>query len=388
MADEQNTTAVVDQPAQGVDPIGGEPYITADQAAEQDHPEETVEGAEQVTEGADSANDEAIAKLAEEEGLDLNDPSQRDMAERMYKREAKSREQAADTGEEQDVLTPFEKSLIEKGDEIEAESQQQTFQQQQERPQQQADPLSGFPQIRDRGLKWQGWEDAYADELAALGKIGQDMEANRKPDLRDLMEIRAAQTRRSMLEQMPYLDRFFQQRIGQALEPLMPQINQMSEIRITENARNAAIADLSSTPGFEIIRELQKPTDDKLLKFTDPDTGETSMFPNTPLNKVLVRNPEILKIHVPHKDPEISRRLTMTAAYKMAVKTYRAGVVKPTTAQALVQTGVKVAEKRAADRTRQALNAGSGATTRGGNSQNGDPFAGIQPSKFGSLFNK
>src|SRR5262249_23386246 len=151
---------------------------------------EQVEGADSTTE--DPEAEAALQALAEEEGYDLNDPSQRGFVEKMLARDKRRASQES----EEEALTDFEKEVFGQTEEPEqTEHPQQQVRQEQRQPQQQANSSSFISQIRDRGTKWNAdtWrEDSLKDELQALGRIGDDIDAKRNPDYRDLLEIRDA----------------------------------------------------------------------------------------------------------------------------------------------------------------------------------------------------
>jgi len=190
------------------------------------------------------------------------------------------------------------------------------------------------------------------------------------------------------MEILPLLSSIVQNQMGQQFQSqfgdVMPAINETVALARSNRARDAAVSDLE-TGGFKGLRDLMKPGQG-VIKFKDPDTGHIGEFPNTPLNAILARHPEILSIKRDHKDPETALRLTMTAIYRQAMRIHQGQSVKPENAQRLLKAGQAIEQKRQQDRTRQTLNAGPGATSRGGSK--GDDFLANQigGSKVSKLF--
>ena len=91
-------------------------------------------------------------------------------------------------------------------------------------------------------------------------------------------------------------------------------------------------------------------------------------FPNTPLNRLLVKHPEIMQITATHTDPKKAERSSFIARYKLAYQMFKQskGGVAADTAKALVEAGRTAKDREAADRTRQGINAGSGTSGLGG----------------------
>lgn len=389
--------AVEAQPVAETAPAGttvDEALPAGDQSTEESQADATATDGEQQTDGADALDESIISQLAEEEELDLNDPSQRSLAERMARREMKLRQQAETDGQtgEEDLLTDFERSLGETEEEQTGNERTRTEEARypaEETRREATSPSGQWPVIRDRGEQWKSWDDGYNAELQELGRIGQDIEAGRKPDLRNLSEIRAAQNRRVLVEQLPFLVQLMKQQIGESFKTqfgeIMPSLQEFSTASLTKRATEAALSDLESTKEFKGIRELTKP-EQGTVKFRDPETGETQEFANTPLNRILARHPEILSIKRDHKDPSVAMRLTMTAIYRQAARIAQSQSVKPENAKRLFEAGKRTEQKKQQDRARQTLNAGPGATSRGGSNRDDFLASQIQGSKFHQLF--
>lgn len=375
------------QPTGDTDAPEGDEAVTSDGDqgdVTEDGDEEQTHGSAETTE--DGLDEEALQALADEEKLDLNDASQKSLAERLLRRELKLR---AESSTEDDTLTEFEKHVYGRDGEPEDGQQQQQQQERQNgnQPQQQQQPqMSGnWPVINDRGKDWKTWDDAHMAELEELGKIGADAEAGKKPDMRGLNEIRTAQNRRQLIENLPHLNavmnHIVEQALQRALGPILPQVSELSNRNIRDQAREYAVGDLEKRPEFKGVRALMKPGEGTVT-FKAPDTGETMEVDNTPMNRILAANPEILRIHVPHKDPAISMRLTMTAMFKQALKISRGS--SPKANAAMLKTAETIARKKQGDRTRQGLNA-NGAQRRGGSVPS--RVINTEPSEFAKLFN-
>lgn len=385
-AAEQNTTETPDPQVTSTPPAGEQ------ETQVQDTGDSGTESVQDTGDAGEANIDESfLTNLASDEGLNLEDPADRAMAERMAKRELKLRE-AATEGTQEEVLTEFERSLLEPDEQTELpDRQRQTERPKTEDRQQRDQNGNNWNLIQDRGRDWKDWGDGYKAELEELSRIGQDIEAGRQPDLRNITEIRTAQNRRVIMEALPIIQQIVAAQMGQQFQAqfgdAMPAINEVTTAARVNRAKQSAIADLASTKEFKDIRTMTKPGQGEIT-FIDPQTRSEEKFSDTPLNRVLVKNPGLLRIKVDHKDPETAMRLTMTEIYRQAARMIQHQSVQPNNAQQLLKAGKAMEQKKQQDRTRQTLNAGSGATSRGGSK--GDDFLASQigGSKFSKLFNK
>lgn len=365
-------------PVEGQEALGGEETPIGDEGAE---------GADLTT--TPELNGDDLKTLADEEGLNLEDPGDKAMAERILRREMK---RASAAGNDEAILTDFEKSIY--GQEEESAQGQQPQQRQNQQPQQQQ-PQQQQPQqqmslpeiwakMDDRGKDWKGWPDAHKAELEELGRISTDLEAGRQPDFRGLTEIRQAQGRRMMLDQAPALLRTTHEMvrgmIQEALGPLLPQVNELSQQNASIQAREAALGDLEKTTEFKGIRGLTKPGQG-VVKFRDPESGEEIEVDNTPLNRILIRHTEILKIQSSHKDPRVALRLTQTARLKAAMRIHKGQ--SPESTRQLLDTATRITEKQRSERPRQGFN--GGANGNRGNSGPA-PVVDTSPTNWQGLF--
>lgn len=387
------TTAELD-PAPSTTPEVVAPASDAP-AVESDEPAQSEVEAEQ--EAQPEENLELLEEVAKAEDLDLKDPSQRAFAEKLAAREQKIRDlQAQQSGQgepEEYALTEFEKEAL--GAE---EQPQSTAAAEQAAPAGQQNN-AGPVRYGDIGDSWKGPDDAYNAEAQAWSDIQKDVEAGKPPDMRRLHDIKLAQFVRmadSILiphlgQRIPVIvqqgvEKLLQERLGN----IMPKLEESLAERQFAAAKEASLTDLEKVKGFEKVRDLYKVGEGK-VKFRDPATGQEAEFPNTPLNRIIAKNPDILNIQVPHKDPAIAQRLTTTARLRAAMRYHNAQRIAPAAAKNIMAAGAQAARKTAADRTRQGLNAGSGApTSNGGTKPAGliDDLQNIpgQGKSFGSLF--
>lgn len=373
-----------------VSPATSSPAVESDEPAQ---PEVEVAQDEQP-----EGNQELLAEVAKAEGLDLNDPGQRAFAEKLAAREQKIRDlEAEKTGlgaPDEYALTEFERDALG----AEAEPQAQTAPPEQAAPAGQQ-PNAGPPRYGDIGDNWKGWNDAYNAEAQAWTDISKAVEAGQTPNMDNLNAIKHAQFVRMadniliphIGARIPVLvrqeaEKLIQERFGE----VMPQIMESIQERRFTAAKESALTDLEKMKGFEKVRDLYKSGEGK-VKFRDPHSGQEEDFPNTPLNRIISKNPDILNIQVTHKDPAIAQRLTITARLRAAMRYHNAQRIAPAAAKNIMAAGAKAATKAAADRTRQGLNAGSGA----GTSSNGAKATGLldelqnipgQGIPFGSMF--
>jgi len=363
---------------------------TGNQPTQEDGQEANEEpiGDTQAIEGELDAT--ALDELASEEKLDLNDPTQRAMAERLLYREMKFKA-AAETSVEEEAFSEFEREVY--GEEEPSQEQYQQDQREhprQEQQRQQVQPqevkMHGrWPVMQDVGQRWQQWSDAHQAEMEELGRIGEDIDKGRKPDFTNLSQIRDAQFRRYMIENLPYLHNIMVNTtkglITESMGPILPQVNAMAAQRDQTQAKELALGDLERMSEYKGVRNLMKPGEGTIT-FKDPETGQTAEFDNTPMNRILIKNPEILRIQVPHKDPRVALRLTMTARYRAAMRIHRGA--SPSNTKSLLSTAVAITKKSEADRSRQRMNAG-GVSNRGGNTTT--PVVDTAPTEWARLFN-
>lgn len=240
----------------------------------------------------------------------------------------------------------------------------------------------------DVGKDWQSEADAFG----ALNEAW--TEAAEKGDFRKVNAVDAAIfTRRFDAVGLPrvvavvseMLDRFAKQHLGDVI----PAVRQNIEQTRRSNATEFAYQQLEKTPGFENVRDLTKEEDGQ------PVVINGQKFKNTPLNRILAANPDILDIRREHPDPEVADRLTYLARLRMVHRIYGSEQIQREKAGKLVKKGEQIAETAARkDRIRQGLNGGRGASSslssKRGAPSNGNEFIASladpdEPRSFASL---
>lgn len=92
-------------------------------------------------------------------------------------------------------------------------------------------------------------------------------------------------------------------------------------------------------------------------------------FANTPYNRLVIKNPWLLKVNESDQNPRVAERKTLYTRWKLAAEIAKRETqpeVDPKKAKELVDAGREMQARESKDRTRQTLNAGRGATTAGG----------------------
>lgn len=159
----------------------------------------------------------------------------------------------------------------------------------------------------------------------------------------------------------------------------LPTLQQQAAEQQANEMLEFAVSELE-TRGVAGIRSMFVPIDDTAIE------ADGRKWANTPMNQALAKYPFLRQINVQHPDPTTARKLTLIARYEAAASmmppTPAAGPpaapvasapAAPTgipadQAQALIQAGRALVEREQADRVRQGLNAGSGATSAAGGS--------------------
>lgn len=279
------------------------------------------------------------------------------------------------------AITEFERSLAQPEPAAEtppAQPVQQPVAQQQPGQQQQVE----LPQH----LRWQSpvdmvtaEEQAWADYVNPEASPQQKFEAARRLD--EIRDRRAAMTVQGYLQSINLeamieakAQSFFQQQFGDVI----PAVRQTAAERAAQANHDFAIAELVKA-GVEGAADLMKPIN------SEPIVFDGQVYENHPYNAVALRFPSIQNIRVTHDragkpyPPEVADRLTRIERYRTAAELWKViqsqneappaagatGTQAPPAAavQQAFQAGVQSTARAAADRARQGLNAGSGATT-------------------------
>lgn len=319
--------------------------------------------------------DDLIQNFATETGLDPNDPNQRKTLKRLADKELFIRKLQADnevlkgtgngktadaTGPE--LLTDFEKELVADTTaataKTDATDTTTTGKTDPKGPQ-----ATEAPRYGDLGDEWKTPEDS----LTALNKA---WESN---DLKTVHEIEVARMRRNFdaaiaPSLIAYVNKLLETRfkgfVEKDLGDVVPEVRATAEQKRVTASRDFAIDQLRKA-GANDIDKLFDTEDGPPIKFGDQE------FPNTPLNRILARHPEIMQVQGTHADPAKRERQAFIARYKLAYQIHKQGAagVPAETAKALVDAGREIKTAQAADRTRQTINAGPGASGVGEKSQ-------------------
>jgi hypothetical protein len=224
---------------------------------------------------------------------------------------------------------------------------------------------SGPSKYGDVGDDWKTPEDS----LSALNEAWADN------NLQQVHEIERARFRRNFDTDIapalfPYLakmmesklDEYYQRQLGD----VVPEVRRTVADRQTAEAVEFALDELRSA-GAEDLDSLFVEEEGPPIVF------EGEQFANTPLNRVLTRHPEILRIQEHHQDPAKAQRKTLISRYKLAYQIYKqgAGGVTAETARKLVEAGREGRQRDNQDRARQAINAGPGSSGHGEQSKSG-----------------
>lgn len=331
-----------------------------------------------------AALESLIQQYAKETGLNPEDPAQRKTLNRMASKElfiqklkadldTAKRAAAKPAGEappvEPELMTAFEKELFsEQKPGAATTAAPGTAQPQGAAPQTGAPPAgtppAGAPLPRQYGDIGDSWKTPE-ESLTALN------EAWVANDLRKVDEIEAARFVRAFDSRVAphllgFIDRMVTERLAgfakKELGDVIPTVRKtISEQRLSES-KEFAIGELR-TAGATDIEQMFTAQDGPALKFDGQE------WPNSPLNRVLIRHPEIMSIVKSHDDPVKAERATLLARYKLAYQIWKqeaSGGVPAAAAQQLVAAGRDMERNQAADRARQTINAGPGATGLGG----------------------
>lgn len=206
----------------------------------------------------------------------------------------------------------------------------------------------GQPVFGDIGDAWKRPEDGQTALIEALNA----------GDVRSAHEIQQAMFVRNMAQFGPVLTQMVNHMLEQRIGPLEPivkaQRDSAAQNEGLESARTQVMG-LSDGRG-EMFRSMTKPDNPEPLEV------DGQRLPNTPLNRILMEYPHILKLREQHANPKEAARLTALAQYEAAMTIYhrqqQQRTAAPEAGQKLVQAGKQLAEKQAQEQTRQQMNAG------------------------------
>ncbi len=317
--------------------------------------------------------DQRLKDLATEMGLDPANPRDRELLEKMAAKLApdeKPQDEAPET-----ELTEYEKSLLKPKEAGAPETKPATTP---ETPQAKVQPRIGDD--------WQRAEDAYKALQEAYGN-GDDQPT----DLSKVVAIEHEMfDRRFEARALPAVEKAVERMLKERLAPMLPAIERLQQKEANERNYDFAVTELSKLKGFEDLPKLYEPVDGNKLHFGG------KAWPNNPINQVYAKYPELLKIQVKHEDPEAAARLSNMERLRAVVKHWRemsaskaanGKTIPATAAKDLVKAGAEQQKREAANRTRQALNSGRGASGAGTKPKSPDDewFDGMNRSAGGTL---
>lgn len=307
-----------------------------------------------------------IQQFANETGLNPDDPGQRKTLNRLANKELfirklqadldaqKKQPEPAKPADEPELMTAFEKELAaEQPDAAAPGEPPPTGTEPDAAAAKPAETAKGYGDIGDT------WKTAE-ESLAALN------EAWAANDLRKAHDIEVARLRRNFDQAVaPQLLAFIDKMVNARLQEfskkefgdVLPVVRKsVGEQRMAES-REFAVNELRKAGAADIDKMFAK-EDGPPLHFDGKE------WVNSPLNRVLVKHPEILSIVKTHEDPIKAERATFLARYKLAYQLYKQATpaVSAEAAKQLVDAGRNVERNKDSDRARQTLNAGSGAT--------------------------
>jgi hypothetical protein len=331
-----------------------------EQPSEADAPEQETESAEQPSYSKDPViNDLIINKFAKDHPeLDPANPAHLKILNRMANQEKYIRELKTKT-QPQDRLTDFERSVMNPTAASPAPVAQ---------PELPAAPAPGVgkPYFEgDPGVAWKSPNDAYAQMAQAWTKEGgPDFETLNKVD-QGIFHRRAQAFGYLTAEQaQEMVERTIQDRLGDVL----PHVRETVEMQISQQDKEFALAELSKSEEWADIAQLETVDNAEPLVVVNPFTGKQEQHENTPLNRILADNPEILEISITRNakgqllSKRDSERLTYMARFRAAGRISKRGQMDEGKASKILEAGAKQAERQNGDRVRQGLNGGRGAT--------------------------
>lgn len=329
----------LEESAAAVDPPAGNEDVTAE--------------AEADATATPEANADPIAQLAAELGLDPNNPAHRKTLDKVLAKQQEldklgTAPQQEDAGDDGDALTEYERSLL-------AEEKPATTDT--AKPGQAAAAEPG--KLGDVGDAWTGPNDAWV----ALSRAYEAVDPEKPETFQKVTDIQNAIFMRQFLAASKVREQemrdFMEKEYGEVTRHVSQQRQQMK----AEQNRQTAIEGLAKDPKFADVTKLWEPIDDKMIKFNGKE------YPNTPLNRVLKSNPELLNIRYPHADPDKADQLSKAAMFKQVHRIWKQSqkppAISPEKAKDFVKAGADIQKNAQTSRTKQALNSGNGATGSG-----------------------
>lgn len=316
-----------------------------DAASEDDATDSEAETA--ATEVSDAEVERLIEQFAKETGLDPKDSGQRKTLNRLAQKEVhilrqqnRIRELEGDTAQPDKGATSAEEEIF--------------SQYKDEKPQPKEEPSRS--QDGDKPL-WETWT-SVADPYKAVAKAWEKVQ--KENDFSDVNKVDQALFSARLLSSTPYIQQIAERVIQNTFGELMPDIEATVRSKRSDSAREWAINALSNEKGYEDIDGLFKEDGDGALVI------DGQKYPNSPLNRILKDNPEIMDIHVTEHNGKFlseadSLRLTFMKRFRAVSKLHKMGKIDSKQARDLVDAGARMGKRAETEKVRQGMNRGSGA---------------------------
>ena len=353
------TDATVVDRSDAADEISAEPEEAEAEPGDSDgEKQEQQEGEESES---DETADQQLQRLAQEFGLDPNNPKDRKILDRMVmqdKRKADTDnyvEELKQKLQTSEFMTEWEKELYNGKAKPDVQQEKQVTQ-----------PAT------QNGSVSRPYGDGF-DHWKSLGDgVREVNEAYKKAqETGDVDSIERAETalmvRRLDHYVMPGLQqsigRFVHQALqdlkGNDLAPVLQERAQIQADRDDISDREFALSELEKTPGMKALLDELTAEGEETVTFN----GKT--YPASPIRRIFAENPDMLKMRVDHADPRTAAKLTWLARFRFAARQYEReksskGAVPVKQAQEMFKKGHdKAKQELNRDRIRQTVNAGS-----------------------------
>lgn len=364
---------------EGVPPPTGEvatpPPVEQPAASGETAPPETppAEGTQPQPEEAEV--EQIIQQIAQEWGVDPNDPAHRRALKRIADGQAHIRKLQTENETLKGAKPPGETTKEPAGDATLTEFERELFAEGEEKPPagppaESAKPAAPpapaapgtppvLPTFAEVAGTWEGPKDAYRELTAAWSR--QSAEGEPSPDFDKVNQVEQRQfLLRFLAMGVPRIEKIVADRLREAIGDFEPDLRRGVEDRRDKEAGDFARAELGKDPEMKVaLDELFKIAEGPLIRYDGRD------FPNSGLNRILVANPELMEIRVLHEDPNTALKLTRIKQYRAAARILRSQQAQPglspAKAKELVEAGAKMGAREELDRARYGINAGAGA---------------------------
>lgn len=351
------------------DEIDNGPGVTEDFGEQPEEPDVAETETEEVPEEKPRTGQaKTREELAEEHGLDINNPAHRKLLDKLMAQDKRIadkdkyiNELRAGGKETEEMFSELD-SLLDEPDEPVAQPKNPEKPVQQPKPAEQPAAKQGGDPFGD-GLNWQSPNDAYRDLGTEWARINADIEAGRQADYSNLNRLENSLFARRMAGNMgmvaQIVQRYLEDFKQNELAPIVPQINDVVESRRVDMARQEVQAAIAKSKGGELFREMMTPEGKGYV------TVDGERFPDAPFYRIVSEHPGIMKIQERTPDGKIDHKRTMHAQYVEVMRIYHRDRQRPTEAKKLVAAGQKIQQEKQTEQARQRINA-SGANRSAG----------------------